>query len=215
MPAKDHYKVLGVSASASLQEIKTAYRRLAHQYHPDKNPEQPLTSVRFREIQEAYAVLSNEKLRGLYDEERYFSGLSAQKEPVKVDAAWLLKEVKKLSRHIANVDSYRMNHKALHDYLMLLLDEAHIAILQKEADFNTTKGVVVETIFCIKGLSYRYYAPIAQRLRLIAGSYSSLHQLISQAENERRNQKTIEKFLPVIILVIALMLCLFMYWYSH
>jgi len=215
MPAKDHYKVLGVSASASMQEIKTAYRRLAHQYHPDKNPGQPLTDIRFREIQEAYAVLSNEKLRRHYDEERYFSGLSAQKEPVKVDAAWLLKEIKKLSRHMKHVDSYRMNHKALHDHIMLLLDEGHIAVLQKEADFNTIRTVVLETIFCIKGLSYRYYSPITQRLRLIAGSYSSLHQLISQAENERRSQKTIERLFPVIILVIALMLCLFMYWYSH
>lgn len=215
MPAKDHYKVLGVSASASLQDIKKAYRKLAHQYHPDKNPEQPLTTIRFREIQEAYVVLSNEKLRRHYDEERYFSGLSAQKEPVQVDADWLLKEVKKLSRHMSNVDSYRMNHKALHDYVMLLLDDAHIVILQKESDPELIKAVIMEIIFSIKSLSYRYYNTVLPRLRLIAGNEAGLHQLIARAENERRSQKAIEKFLPVIILVIALMLCLFMYWYSH
>jgi hypothetical protein len=141
--------------------------------------------------------------------------LTAQKEPVKVNASWLLNEAKKLSRHMSNVDSFRMNHKALYDYVMLLLDDAHIAILQKESDADIRKLITTEIISSIKSLSYRYYSPVSCRLRLIVGDDPSLHKMIAKAENERRSQKTIEKFLPVIILVIALMLCLFMYWYSH
>jgi molecular chaperone DnaJ len=62
--AKDYYDVLGVKKGASKDEIKTAFRKLAHQYHPDKKGGD---EKRFKEINEAYQVLSDEKKRGQYD----------------------------------------------------------------------------------------------------------------------------------------------------
>src|SRR5262249_41192446 len=64
---RDYYEVLGVSRAASDQELKTAYRRLAHQYHPDKNPSDPEAEERFKEAAEAYGVLSNPEKRQPYD----------------------------------------------------------------------------------------------------------------------------------------------------
>ena len=63
--AKDYYKILGVSKNASAEEIKRAYRKLAHQYHPDKNQSD---GERFKEINEAYQVLSNPQKRAQYDQ---------------------------------------------------------------------------------------------------------------------------------------------------
>jgi molecular chaperone DnaJ len=63
---RDYYEVLGVSRSASQEEIKKAYRRLARQYHPDVNKE-PDAEARFKEINEAYEVLSNSQRRATYD----------------------------------------------------------------------------------------------------------------------------------------------------
>ncbi|MCE5329620.1 DnaJ domain-containing protein, partial [bacterium] len=64
---KDYYEVLGVSRDASLEEIKKTYRKLARQYHPDVNNGDDGASEKFKEISEAYAVLSNEEKRKQYD----------------------------------------------------------------------------------------------------------------------------------------------------
>src|SRR5438270_5355336 len=64
---RDYYEVLGVNHSASEQDLKTAYRRLAHQYHPDKNQSDPEAEEKFKEAAEAYGVLSNAEQRQRYD----------------------------------------------------------------------------------------------------------------------------------------------------
>src|SRR5207302_823044 len=64
---RDYYEVLGVTRSASDQELKTAYRRLAHQYHPDKNQTDPTAEEKFKEAAEAYGVLADTEQRQRYD----------------------------------------------------------------------------------------------------------------------------------------------------
>jgi molecular chaperone DnaJ len=68
--AKDFYQVLGVPDSASQDDIKKAYRRLAKQYHPDANPNNPQAAERFKEISEAHSVLSDAEKRKQYDQMR-------------------------------------------------------------------------------------------------------------------------------------------------
>jgi molecular chaperone DnaJ len=67
---KDFYEVLGVPEKASASDIKKAYRKLAKQYHPDANPGNPQAAERFKEIGEAYSVLSNAEKRKQYDNMR-------------------------------------------------------------------------------------------------------------------------------------------------
>jgi len=64
---KDYYAILGVHETATPEEIKRAYRRLALQYHPDRNPGDPKAAERFKEITEAYGVLIDEEKRRHYD----------------------------------------------------------------------------------------------------------------------------------------------------
>ena len=70
---KDLYDVLGVPRDASVDEIKTSFRRLARDTHPDANPDDPEAEVRFREIAEAYEVLSDSKRRAAYDRGEQFA----------------------------------------------------------------------------------------------------------------------------------------------
>ncbi len=67
MPKPDFYSVLGVSRNATPEEIKKAYRKLAMQYHPDKNPGNKAAEDKFKEVSEAYEVLHNPKNREVYD----------------------------------------------------------------------------------------------------------------------------------------------------
>ena len=63
----DYYEVLQVSKTASDQELKTAYRKLAMQYHPDRNPDNPEAEAKFKECSEAYSILSDGEKRAAYD----------------------------------------------------------------------------------------------------------------------------------------------------
>ncbi len=74
MAARDFYDTLGVSRNATDDEIKKAYRRLARQYHPDRNPDDAKAEDRFKEIQEAYATLSDADKRKQYDTGGIFAG---------------------------------------------------------------------------------------------------------------------------------------------
>ena len=67
MAKRDHYQVLGVSRTASDKEIRDAYRKLARKYHPDVNPNDKLGATRFKEVSEAYEVLSDPEKRRKYD----------------------------------------------------------------------------------------------------------------------------------------------------
>ena len=65
---RDYYEVLGVGKTASDDEIKSAFRRMAKQYHPDLHPNDKEAEAKFKEVNEAYEVLSNADKRAKYDQ---------------------------------------------------------------------------------------------------------------------------------------------------
>ena len=64
---KDYYEILGVSKTASQDDIKKAYRKLAMKYHPDKNPDDKVSEEKFKAVAEAYSVLGDPDKRKKYD----------------------------------------------------------------------------------------------------------------------------------------------------
>lgn len=68
MAKEDYYHILGVARNAQKAEIKSAYRKLALKYHPDRNPDDKASEEKFKEINEAYSVLSDTKKREMYDQ---------------------------------------------------------------------------------------------------------------------------------------------------
>ena len=68
MAKRDYYEILGITKSASKDEIKKAYRKLALKYHPDKNKGDKVSEEKFKEASEAYHVLSDDKRKNNYDQ---------------------------------------------------------------------------------------------------------------------------------------------------
>ena len=82
---RDYYEVLGLQKGASEEEIKKAFRKMAMKYHPDKNPGDKEAEEKFKEISEAYEILSDEEKRKQYDEELHDYELSSSPQTVSVE----------------------------------------------------------------------------------------------------------------------------------
>src|SRR5438309_301788 len=68
MAKRDYYEVLGIPRTAPQEDIRKAHRKLVRQYHPDVNKDNPASEAKFKEVQEAYDVLSDEQKRRNYDQ---------------------------------------------------------------------------------------------------------------------------------------------------
>jgi len=212
---KDYYKILGVNPSASPAEIKKAYRALAFKYHPDKNPENSLAEAHFKEIQEAYSVISDSYKRGKYDDERWLMGMGSNTQYREaVTPAWLITICQQLNTSLATMDTHRMSQRALQAYILLILTDSHIGVLQEAADRSANDIIINELLNATEKLEVQYLDEIMQRLLIVAGDDDALKQAIENVSRERKQRAIRDKLFPYIIILVTLALCIFMYLYG-
>ena len=212
---KDYYKILGIKPSATIAEIKKAYRALAFKYHPDKNPDNSFSEAHFKEIQEAYATLSDSYKRDAYDDERWLSGMSSKtKQQEEITPKWLLNICSQLNTSLAAIDTHRMSQGALQAYILLILTDAHLGILQHYNDKEINNSIITQILKATHKLKAIYLDEIEKRLVILAAGDAEMLQAIEEHVDERMRKARQEKLLPYFIILITLALCMLMYYYG-
>lgn len=203
-----------VAPDAKSEEIKKAFRKLAHAYHPDKNPENSFASAYFREIREAYRVLSDARSRREYDLARAREGGNRRSQPA-VTPDFLLHEARKLSRQVAGLRPYRMDTGFLFASLQYLLSEAHLAILLQQEHRQRRGDFFLEIQPLATLLPYPFLKEIREALMHLAKGderrETALLRLFTLKEKTYRQSR----LFPWLVVLITLILCLAMFWYGR
>lgn len=215
MYLKDYYQVLELPASASTAEIKSAYRRLALVYHPDKHNNDPYANARFAEIKEAYEILTNPARKEYYLQQRWYQqSMGRRKTQPLVTPVNVLKQSLELEKYVSRLDVFRMDKYGLHDHIETFLDDPTIEKLNvfNETDIN---GQIVQVVArCIKVLTLDLFEPLHQRLKKIQTDESTKIQLDKLLAQRRKTYQR-DRFRIWIILLAVIILCLLIFFLAE
>ena len=204
--AIDYYQILQVPPSAGLAEIKSAYRRLAHQYHPDKNPDNQSALAYFELIKEAYETLSSPGRKEQYLQERWLYKANGRlfEQPVRAPED-LLKLVLSASDKIHRMDIYRMNREGIKEELDQLLTDDRVQLLN---DFNETSindAIVKELFQLTAAIPITAQSCYLQKLQTIQSNHIDM---LRQKEDELAGKVFWETWKPAFIILLVVMLCI-------
>lgn len=207
-PLKDYYKILGIEPSADKVTIKNAYRRLAHQFHPDKNPGNPFAEAQFSLIQEAYATLTHPVLKQQYLEERWLAQSLGQSKPdwVETPPDILLRAIA-TNQKFGQLDAYRVNRQGLFEELEHHLEDRIIQNLNAHQDADLSHQFVMMMIPTTQLLFPHHQIILLNRLKLIHTG-NNTHKWIEHKIREVRRRIFWSRLQPFIIIGLIILLCM-------
>lgn len=208
MEIKDYYNILGIAPIATEQEIKKAFRRLALQYHPDKNQSDPLAEALFKEVQEAYEVLSDPKQREEYNYKRWYNrstGTSFVQQPLTPSA--ILAESRKLKDYVNSMNIFQVDYNALSFHIRQLLSETNQAILLHTGDAAINRSIIKTLISAAAPLPLRYTQPIADTLLQLAAQDNATISAVNSLLKEKKLMAQWEKYQWLVVLLLTALIC--------
>jgi molecular chaperone DnaJ len=212
---KDYYKILELPTTASLQEIKRSFRRLAQQYHPDKNNGSNMAAVHFREIQEAYKVLSDPKKREAYHYQRWYvrsTGKPFTSAPL--TPTDILQECRVLQQYVASMNIFHLRYDAVSGHIRELLTPNTIGILHERNDVAINNEIIQSVLTSARPLPKKFFIPIAELLLQVAGDDGTAQSTIEQELLTKKQHHLWDKYKWVVMLIITATICWLMYRYG-
>lgn len=214
MPVKDHYKTLQVKPDASLQDIKKAYRRLAMQYHPDKTGNDRYAAAFFKEIYEAYAILSNPQKREAYHQERWYwkSTGKAYTTAEPLTPQYILRQCQQLEEYVSKLDVFRMNHQNLYHHIHQLLSGSNIELLHQFNEQNINRAIISTLLQAASPLHATLAEKTGKRLLLLAGEDFVAKEKIDVFLRQHKQHHLWNRYKIWIVLLLTILLCFFIWW---
>ena len=210
----DHYAILQVEPSASLPEIRKAYRKLAHQYHPDKRPGDPHAAAQFTAIKEAYETLTHPGLKEQYLQQRWYEqSIGRKTKTVLITPEQILKQMIELDRYVSRLDVFRMDKNGLHDHIVHLLDKTTIEKLNSFDEVEVNDQIVLLLINILHLLPLNLIHSLQNDLGTIKMSLAMRNKwdqfLISREKAFQR-----DKFRIWVIIATVIIICLLIFFLS-
>lgn len=213
MQLKDYYYILELPPTAAGDEIKKAYRRLAHQYHPDKKNNDPYAAARFSDIKEAYEILSNPLKKDYYLQQRWYAQSIGKK--IKQEAitpVTVLKQMLELSRYVSKLDVHRMDHEGLFNHITSILSDENIYMVNSFNDPAINKEIILTALKSGNALSYRFAIALTERLKKLAKTDESLNKNFAQFILRHKQTNHWDKKKIWVVLFIVLLICFIIFF---
>lgn len=207
MQLKDYYKTLEVAPAATQQEIKKSFRRLALQFHPDKNAGNHLAEARFKEIQEAYEILSDPEQRKEYNYKRWHLrsiGKAYSERPLTPDA--ILEECRALKLYVDSMSIFRIDYDLVSQHIRQLISSSSIGILQQFNDTGTNREIVKTLIQACRPLPLRYFIPISKQMLQLGDSDHAIAAMVQNHLREKRLHEKWDIYKWILMLIITTLL---------
>lgn len=207
MHLKDYYGILGIEPSATIQEIKKAYRRLALLYHPDKNNNDPYAAAQFTEAKEAYEVLTNPVKKEYYLQQRWYNqSIGKKKTQQVVTPVNILKESLELERYVATLDVHRMDKEGLLEFILSLLNDTVTQKLNEFKEQEVNDNIIRTTLKSVRvlksGQAIRASVPLYQLANVRSKA------LIDDTLREMKRREKWENKELLIVILVTIAICM-------
>ncbi|MEO7309069.1 MAG: DnaJ domain-containing protein [Chitinophagaceae bacterium] len=208
MATKDYYQILDIPYTATGEDIRRAFRKLAFEWHPDKNGGDVKAEEKFKELQEAYFILNDPGRRETYHLKSSYPLINRKHPPKPVTVQGILYQCKRLNDQIAEMDIFRMSQQALFDQIMLLLSDKNRSIIHQSGDEAIRQQIITELLKSSTPLAFSFVEQINSKLAQLAGSNNETISYIYQQTKKRKQFSYWERYNGLIIFVATLLLCL-------
>jgi curved DNA-binding protein CbpA len=212
---KDYYSILGLRPSASITDVKQAYRKLAMQFHPDKNDGDKYTAAQFTDIKEAYEVLTNPHKKEIYLQQRWYNqSIGKRRTEQAVTPVNILKQSLELSRYTASLDIHRMDKQGLCEYIKEMISAEKIDLLNNFNEPGINAEISKAILLAAKPLSYDQLLPLSEKLKLLAAGNELIIEKIDNQLKQKMTAGKWNRYRPVLILLFTLIICVIIFFLS-
>ena len=214
MQIKDYYTLLKIEPSATLTEIKKAYRQLALQYHPDTNPNDHYAAAQFTEIKEAYEVLTDPDKKEYYLQQRWYNQSAGKRKTQTIlTPVNILKQVLELDRYVSTLDVHRMDKHGLYDYICETINDETIEKLNGFNETDINKEIVGRILNASSSLLIPAAFGLKKRLLKINTDEITVLKINNHFSAISKTQQW-EKYRVVIIFLIVLLLSALIFFFG-